>query len=153
MEITWEQLNKFVDEPYLSRGEKYCDEGLVGIVKEGKKYVKAQVLGSTMYEVTLRLINKRLSGECNCPAFEDFGPCKHIAATGLALLKGENYVYSPVYERRAQGKSRIEELLIRQAKSKLVALLLPVINENPDMLLQLGEEGAELLDGGTYFWE
>jgi uncharacterized Zn finger protein len=27
-----------------------------------------------------------IQGRCSCPAYADFGPCKHIAATGFAAI-------------------------------------------------------------------
>ncbi|MDM8335232.1 SWIM zinc finger family protein [Wolbachia pipientis] len=42
--------------------------------------------GAYVYRITLRCNGPLLSGGCSCPAFVYYGPCKHMAATGFALI-------------------------------------------------------------------
>lgn len=44
----------------------------------------AQVAGSDDYRVLLTGRGKKIGGECSCPAFTDWGFCKHMVATALA---------------------------------------------------------------------
>ncbi|OWZ25569.1 SWIM zinc finger family protein [Wolbachia endosymbiont of Wuchereria bancrofti] len=60
---------------------------MVHIVSVSNFDVKLKVVGSGVYKVALRRDGNSLDGECFCPAFENFSPCKHIAATDFALIQ------------------------------------------------------------------
>src|SRR5437588_11373389 len=65
-----------------ARGEAYCREGNVSIIRIDTRCVLAQV-GGTDYRCEIKGRGKRIDGECSCPAFEDRGFCKHLVATAL----------------------------------------------------------------------
>ena len=44
----------------------------------------AQVAGTEDYRTELTGRGEDFDGECSCPAFEDWGFCKHMVATALA---------------------------------------------------------------------
>jgi len=72
-----------------------------------------------------------LSGNCTCPAFEDFGPCKHIAATAFAVIAHNENSYEP----HPAAFDRIEELhvikmrLLEMEKPELINLLRQYVDE------------------------
>lgn len=43
--------------------------------------------GDDEYEVTLSWIKTKITGHCECPAFQDYGPCKHMVAAIYCLLE------------------------------------------------------------------
>lgn len=69
----------------FARGETYHREGRVEIVSLTPRRITAQVLGEQRYRVTLASRTERIDGECSCPAFDDWGFCKHMVATALAV--------------------------------------------------------------------
>ncbi|MDO8973725.1 SWIM zinc finger domain-containing protein [Reyranella sp.] len=68
----------------FARGEDYHRDGQVDLLSVERDRVLARVLGSEDYRTVLRGRGKKISGECSCPAFRDWGLCKHMVATGLA---------------------------------------------------------------------
>ena len=88
MKIRLEDVRKLVQEPYLSRGKEYFLDGLVKLMSVQSNAVKARIAGTRVYTVSLTLKSTTIGGGCSCPAFTDFGPCKHMAATCFAVLNG-----------------------------------------------------------------
>lgn len=68
-----------------SKGEFYNRDRRVSLVDSSPGYADAIVEGSEDYEVWLSWDDAGLEGECDCPAFMDFGPCKHMWAVLLAV--------------------------------------------------------------------
>ena len=66
------------------RGEAYHREGRVEILAVEPRRVLAQVTGTEDYRVNLLGAGETIKGECSCPAFDDYGFCKHMVATALA---------------------------------------------------------------------
>ena len=77
-------LKAFVGDKVFARGEAYCRDGLVTIIDMNAARVRAQVSGTEIYRTSVTGKGAKIGGECSCPAFSDFGPCKHMAATALA---------------------------------------------------------------------
>ncbi len=94
MNLTKSQLKHYVDERYIERGQSYFDQGLVVLDTVTEDHAKAHCTGSRVYKVTLAINEQQLEGDCTCPAFADFGPCKHIAATALTVMAARNSQYS-----------------------------------------------------------
>ena len=86
MKLHYEDITDLIEEPYLSRGRDYFNQGKVQIISVDESRCKSKVIGSYVYRATLWYDGPFLSGECSCPAFVYFGPCKHMAATGFALI-------------------------------------------------------------------
>src|ERR1700722_17052654 len=68
----------------FARGEDYFRDGEGQILAIEPRRVLAQVTGSEDYRTELVGNDKSIGGECSCPAFEDWGFCKHMVATALA---------------------------------------------------------------------
>ncbi len=79
-----EIVKAFVGDKAFARGETYWRDGLVTIIDMNAARVRAQVSGTEIYRTTVTGRGANIGGDCSCPAFSDFGPCKHIAATALA---------------------------------------------------------------------
>jgi uncharacterized Zn finger protein len=81
-------VRAFVGDKAFARGEAYWRDGLVTIIDMNAARVRAQVSGTENYRTTVTGRGADIGGDCSCPAFSDFGPCKHIAATALAANDG-----------------------------------------------------------------
>jgi uncharacterized Zn finger protein len=81
-------VKAFVGDKAFARGEAYWRDGLVTIIDINAARVRAQVSGTENYRTTVTGRGADIGGDCSCPAFSDFGPCKHIAATALAANDG-----------------------------------------------------------------
>jgi len=95
VKINKSQISEFVDELYLERGQSYFEQGMVILNYVDENAVDAHCAGSRVYKVNLTFENHRLRGRCTCPAFADFGPCKHIAATAFAMMAQRTAAYNP----------------------------------------------------------
>ncbi|MFN8549497.1 MAG: DEAD/DEAH box helicase [Candidatus Eisenbacteria bacterium] len=85
------------------KGEPYFRRGRVEIVESEPDLIRANVEGSSLYAVELRLTDKGLNILCDCPAFRGRpGPCKHIWA--VMLQARENPGVAPVRERKPKRR-------------------------------------------------
>jgi hypothetical protein len=66
-----------------ARGMAYADQGQVSLLSVGPDRVVAEVYGSERYSVMITGRARRIGGNCDCPAFEDSGFCKHVVAVAL----------------------------------------------------------------------
>ena len=71
------------------RGEEYYRDGHVRIIAVEPKRVLAQVSGTEDYRTEVTGRGKAIGGDCSCPAFEDWGFCKHMVAVALAANAGD----------------------------------------------------------------
>ena len=131
MTLTEAQLRRYVDERYVERGREYAKRGLIVLNNVTDTQAKAGCFGSRVYAVELNLKNNRLSGVCSCPAFEDFGPCKHIAATAFAVMSAEAGTYHPHPNaiERTEEHQQIRNRLLDLEKSELVDLLMNSLDD------------------------
>jgi superfamily II DNA or RNA helicase len=67
------------------RGSQYFRDGLCELYYSNPQTVESLVEGSDDYEVKITINKSKLKIHCDCPAFQKFGPCKHIWATLLAI--------------------------------------------------------------------
>lgn len=142
MKMTRDELHSFVEEPYLTRGKAYFKDGLIDLISIKPHQIKAHAVGTRVYKVTLNRRDGKINGNCSCPAFEDFGPCKHIAATGFALIQYYEGGYKPSekYFDRVEYFNEIERSLLKQTKEKLISLILNLANDYPEIMEMLEEE-------------
>ena len=77
-------LRYLAGEKTFARGEAYHRDGQVEILAVEPGRVLAQVVGTEDYRTELTGRGKEIGGECSCPAFEDWGFCKHMVAAALA---------------------------------------------------------------------
>lgn len=133
MEISIRDVKNLVNEPYFSRGTGYFEDGMVKFTSIEKTRVTAITLGTRVYETSLFIKKSGLDGACSCPAYDDYGPCKHMAATGLALIayKKKKYVSSEEIEEKAEEIKELEKVLMKKTKAELVAMLLDFSHDNP----------------------
>src|SRR5882724_4192297 len=66
-----------------NRGQAYFARGWVEIVTGDKQIVRAEVSGSDLYDVLLKIVGRDLLVGCTCPYYDN-ALCKHIWATMLA---------------------------------------------------------------------
>jgi len=86
MRLYYKDIKNLLKESYLSSGRDYFNKGKVRNVSINKSHAKSEVVGSSVYRVKLEYDGPFLSGKCSCPAFVYYGPCKHMAAMGFALI-------------------------------------------------------------------
>jgi len=77
-------LRELAGEKVFARGEAYYRDGQVEILAVEPGRVLAQVTGTEDYRTELKGNGEDVDGECSCPAWEDWGFCKHMVATALA---------------------------------------------------------------------
>lgn len=139
MRITPEHIIDLVEERYRERGMQILRDGMVELLKVTDTIVTATCLGSRMYRVELELDDGKLVGECTCPAFEDFGPCKHMAAVAHAVRQS-GYTPSETYEDEKEETERIEKHLMKKSKSQLVSMIMQVIYEDHELQWMIERE-------------
>lgn len=76
-------LRRLAGDKVFARGLAYHQANQVTILAIEPGHVIARVSGSEDYRAVLTGSGTRIGGECSCPAFEDFGFCKHLVATAL----------------------------------------------------------------------
>ena len=78
-------LRKLAGAKVFARGEEYHADGQVELLSVERNRVLAQVAGSEDYRTVLTGRGKKIGGECSCPAYTDWGFCKHMVAAALAV--------------------------------------------------------------------
>lgn len=134
MNIEQKELS-FIDDRYFKRGKQIAKEGAIILDKISPERIEAYAIGTSIYQVNLfRAANsKQLMGTCNCPAFLDFGPCKHIAATGLAYLQAGYKPNEWCYEQIDALKKTLE-FLHKQPKQELINIIMDCVAQNEELL-------------------
>lgn len=87
-----------------SRGMQYFCQGRVlnlkESVKDGIPQVECTVLGTQAYKTLFRVVQEgQMSGQCNCPRFQEMGRCKHLAAAMISYVKKPPASSLPVTDR------------------------------------------------------
>lgn len=86
------------------KGRTYFEEGRVRLLESATGDLEAEVRGTVPYFTLVGVDEEDLDGEelyleCSCPAFEKFGPCKHLWAVLLTVEAGlEEVVAAPMEE-------------------------------------------------------
>lgn len=78
-------LRKLAGDKVFARGGEYHRDGQVEILSVERDRVLAQVVGSEDYRTVLTGRGKSIGGQCSCPAFSDWGFCKHMVALALTV--------------------------------------------------------------------
>jgi len=76
-------LSRYFHPLTRDRGQEIYHKRRVRILRGDRYLVEAEVQGSQLYEVEIQRDGELLYPYCECPAFEDFGLCKHLWATLL----------------------------------------------------------------------
>lgn len=94
------------------------------------------MVGSSVYRVGIFREGAVTISNCTCPAFWDYGACKHIAATGLAAIysQKEGYYSSSYCRQRIKKQKRYEDLLNKKSKDELVLAIIRLSNEYPEII-------------------
>ena len=124
-------LRALAGDAVFKRGEAYCANGAVEILGVDGKRVLARVAGSENYRTVVTGRRKDIGGECSCPAFEDWGFCKHMVATALA---------ANALDPEAQGDdvfSRIAAHLRTKTPESLIQIILAEAETDPVLLRKL----------------
>lgn len=139
MQITPQHIIDLIDERYRERGMQILRDGMVELLQVTDHTVTAKCLGSRMYKIELELDDGKLVGDCTCPAFEDFGPCKHMAAVAHAVRQ-PSYTPSEQYQDQKEEAERIENHLMEKSKSQLVSMIMQVMCDDPDLQWMIEQE-------------
>jgi hypothetical protein len=84
--LTRDALVALAGPKYFARGQDYFARDLVEIVLQTDANVVAKVYGTHTYLAEITAGPEGLEVDCTCPAIEDWGPCKHVVAAGLAAI-------------------------------------------------------------------
>src|SRR2546422_751613 len=76
-------LRRQVGDAVFERGEDYFQDGAVALLVIEAKRAVAQVAGTHDYRTEVVARGATIGGRCSCPAFSDWGVCKHMVAVAL----------------------------------------------------------------------
>lgn len=119
-------LRELAGDKVFARGEAYYRDGQVEILLIEPKRVLAQVSGTEDHRTELAGRSKKIDGECSCPAFTDWGFCKHMVATALAV----NAVSGEAEAEDAGALARIRNHLKEQGIDALVEMILGLAEQD-----------------------
>lgn len=122
-------LREFAGEKVFARGVAYHEDGQVEIVSIDNARVVARVIGSEVYRSQLDGTGKKFSGECSCPAFSDWGFCKHLVATALAA----NDLHPGELEKATSRLTKIREYLRAKGVEPLVEMIMGIAERDPEL--------------------
>ena len=115
----------------FARGEAYAEQGCVEIISIEGDELLAHVEGTEVYLVEMTISMN--AGLCSCPAFQDFGICKHLAATAIT--------YNDLPESEAaEARGRIARLrdgLALESKEALIERIVELAKQDPGVLARL----------------
>ncbi|MGE9007451.1 SWIM zinc finger family protein [Leptospira interrogans] len=120
----------------FARGEAYSVSGQVEILVIGPRRVLAEVAGTEDYRVELTGQGKEFDGACSCPAYGDWGFCKHLVATALAA----NDARTDGYDAFAWIRNHLKQKSI----DALVEMIVDMAEQDTALLRKL-DNAAELM--------
>jgi len=123
-------LREVAGEKVFARGIAYHEDGQVEIVSIDNARVVARVIGSEVYRSQLDGMAKKFSGECSCPAFSDWGFCKHLVAAALAA----NDLGPEAAAQAANRFSKIRDHLRAKGIEPLVDMIMGLAERDPELL-------------------
>ncbi len=116
----------------FGRGEAYAREGRVRVLAIEPAGVLAMVEGMEDYKVVVTGRGGDIGGSCTCRAFEDWGFCKHMAATGLVANAAGDHA-SP----DEHPLDRIRAHLRAKGAEALVEMIVGLAEDDPALLRRL----------------
>jgi uncharacterized Zn finger protein len=125
-------LRELAGKKVFSRGEAYYRDGQVEILAVEPGRVLAQVTGTEDYRTELKGNGEDVDGECSCPAWEDWGFCKHMVATALAAndLRADQPNGSGAF-------ARIRDHLKEKGIDVLVQMIMDLVERDPALFRKL----------------
>lgn len=115
--LTQKWLEKNASEKSYARGVAiFEDEWAVRIFELTRSRLRAEVMGTRFYVVTLQIKRGKLDADCTCPAFRDYdGVCKHIVGSGLhAIETGFKKEKKTIAEAIQKHIARLKEAELRE---------------------------------------
>jgi uncharacterized Zn finger protein len=139
-------LRDLAGDKVFARGEAYHRGGQVQILAIEPMRVLAQVAGTEDYRTELTGRGRNIGGHCSCPAFRDWGICKHMVAVVLAAN-----ALGPDAEMEGAGVlSRIRDHLKQKSVDALVGMIMELAERDPALLRRLDVAAAVVhADDGT----
>jgi hypothetical protein len=134
-------LRRCSGEQAFARGEEYYHDNEVQIIALEPVRVLAKVSGSEDYRTEVTGRHREIGGSCSCPAFTDWGFCKHMVATALAA----NAVRGDAATAAANPLSRIRDYLKKKDIDALVAMIVDLAERDLDLFHKL-EMAATVVD-------
>jgi len=134
-----DSVRRLAGDKVFARGESYFREGLVEILDQGATRVLARVSGSETYRTLLTGKGRQIGGECSCPAFEDFGFCKHMVGVAFAANQDEP---------REEGSAldRIRHHLLTKSAADLTSMILDLAERDEALFRRLDLEASVTLE-------
>lgn len=127
------RLREIAGEKVFARGVAYHEDDQVEIVSIERARVLAKVIGSGVYRCELEGAGKKFSGKCSCPAFSDWGFCKHLVATALAT----NDLNPGAQQQAASRLANIRDHLRAKGVEPLVEMIMELAERDPTLLSEL----------------
>jgi tetratricopeptide (TPR) repeat protein len=128
-----DELRNLAGGKSFARGEDYYRDGQVAILSIEPERVRAQVAGTKDYRTVLVGRGRKIGGECSCPAFDDWGFCKHMVATALAA----NAAGSGAETDGDGALVRIRRHLKQQGTDALVEMIVAMAERDPALFRRL----------------
>jgi uncharacterized Zn finger protein len=125
-------LRELAGAKVFARGDAYHRDGQVEILVIEPGRVLAQVAGTEDYRAKLTGHGKNFDGECTCPAFEDWGFCKHLVATALTV----NALPADAIE-GVGALTRIRDHLKQKGVDALVEMIVDLAERDPGLFRRL----------------
>lgn len=147
--ITPAILRRLAGERSYARGEDYFESDAVTDLVDTGSVIKAVVAGSDDYRVTLRVKNKQLDYDCDCPVGMDGECCKHVVAAGLAWLAQQSGAEVTHTGTGQDEWQTIRAYLGNLKADQLVAMLLEQAENNPVLRNELRMRAARGQAGGV----
>ena len=141
-------LREIAGDKVFARGVAYHEDKQVEIIAIEKTRVLAKVVGSEVYRSKLTGAGKKFTGKCSCPAFSDWGFCKHLVATALTV----NDVEPGVLDETANRFARLRDHLRSKDVDALVSMIMQVAERDPTLFKDLELSAlADTADDKTLF--
>ena len=123
-------LREHLPDKLFQRGEGYAAGGRVTVIGEHRGRVVAQIVGESG-EHTVEVSEADVTDAvCSCPAFDDWGLCKHMAA--LALVA--NALDAEAADAARGRLARLEQALEMEGAEALAARLIALAKAYPEVL-------------------
>jgi uncharacterized Zn finger protein len=123
MNITLEKITNLIEDRDIKRGHDIVADGMIEIETVTPQSITAIAIDSGIYKIYVQQVDNSLTGNCTCPAYRDFGPCKHMAAACLAHMKS-GYQSSKMYWEQKEQFTEIRVTLEKYTKEELIELFM-----------------------------
>ena len=129
----FETLRELAGDKVFARGKDYYRDGTVEILAIDRRRVLARVEGTDDYRTEITGRGTEIGGECSCPAFGDWGFCKHMVATALAA----NAAGGGAETEGADPLSRVRDHLRAKSVDALVQIIVELAERDPALFHKL----------------